>query len=83
LTKGKDMQIELQLFGILRDRVAGAGSGRLAVTLADDATVGALLSQLGVSGPVQVAVDGVVVHDRTTVLADGETVQIFRSAAGG
>ncbi|MCP5094258.1 MAG: MoaD/ThiS family protein [Chloroflexi bacterium] len=77
------MRVQVRLHGILRDKLPAEMKGRTAVDLADDARLQDLLDTLGVKRRLQTAVNDHLINDRQTPLQDGDTVEIFRAAAGG
>lgn len=91
------MQIQVQLFSILRDCLPpGAERGQATVTLPEGATVTDLVSHLGIDRQLgyeatevaskaswQVMVSGQFELDMGRVLKDGDQVSIFPPIAGG
>lgn len=80
------MRVELRLFATLADRVTGARAGEpLSVELPDGVTLGALVSQLGLSiEEVHLAiVNGRVVQGFTMRLGKGDRVGLFPPIGGG
>lgn len=91
------MQVQVQLFSILRDCLPpGAQRGLTAVLVPDGATLKDLIVQLGIdqrlrleAGAVasgagwQITVNGRFEPDVERVLQDGDQVRIFPPVAGG
>jgi len=91
------MQIEVQLFSILRDCLpAGAERGQATIRLPNGATLADLITHLGIDRRLgyhateieqkagwQVLVCGRYEADMTRTLQDGDQVRIFPPVAGG
>ncbi|MCB9421026.1 MAG: MoaD/ThiS family protein [Ardenticatenaceae bacterium] len=75
-----DIKIQIRLYGILREKLPP--DGRSELSLAAGSTVGDVIDSLTIIGNVQTAVNGQI-KPLDTILADGDTVEIFRAAAGG
>ncbi|MEJ2747884.1 MAG: MoaD/ThiS family protein [Anaerolineae bacterium] len=75
-----NVSIHVRLYGILREKLPP--EGRTDLSLAVDSTVGDVVERLAITGHVQTAVNGQI-KPLNTILTDGDTVEIFRAAAGG
>jgi len=80
------MHIEIKLFANLRKHLpAGSTRSKAQITLADGATIEALIRHLNI--PVELAqmvlVNGEQTREFNRSLADGDTVSIFPPVAGG
>jgi molybdopterin converting factor small subunit len=75
-----NIKIQIQLYGILREKLPP--DGRAELSLAMGSTVGDIVDRLAITGHVQTAVNRHI-KPLDTILADGDTVEIFRAAAGG
>lgn len=77
------MQVKVVLFGMLRERLAKESRGRLAVDLAETATITDLVTMLGIQSPVVCSLNGVIERDFSRTLQEGDEAQIFQPAGGG
>ena len=77
------MQVNVHLHGILRDHLPSATKGRATINIEDGATVGDLLTQLGIERRVIVAINGNQKSNKTDILQDGDEVSVFRVIGGG
>jgi thiamine biosynthesis protein ThiS len=77
------LQVNIHLHGILRDHLPPDAKGRAVVNLDDGATVGDLLTQLGIERRVIVALNGNQKPDKTHILQDGDQVSVFKVIGGG
>lgn len=75
-----DVNVQVRLYGILREK--RPPDGRTELSLAMGSTVNDVVTRLAIAGHVQTAVNGQI-KPLDTVLVDGDTVEIFRAAAGG
>ena len=72
--------IHVRLYGILREKLPP--TGRAVLSLPPGSTISDVIDRLAITGNVQTAVNGQI-KPLDTILADGDTVEIFRAAAGG
>ncbi len=80
------MKIELRLFASLRKKLPpGSPRGKCTLELADGATIGEVLAQMGIPHKSAhiILVNGDHDRDFERVLHDGEVVSIFPPVAGG
>lgn len=77
------MQIDVKLFGILRDRLPGIQKGRVEIELQDGVSIADLLTQLEISRRVEVAINEEIETDEAHILVDGDQVHIFTTIGGG
>ena len=77
------MDVEVRLYGSLRDLVSAEKKGRTKLSLSDASTVQQLLTTLGIDRPVLVAVNAIHEAAPTHQLMAGDRVTIFEFAAGG
>ena len=77
------MQVNVHLHGILRDHLPSDAKGRATINIEDGATVGDLLTQLGIERRVIVAINGNQKSNKTDILQDGDEVSVFRVIGGG
>ena len=77
------LQINVHLHGILRDHLPPEAKGRATISLQDGATVGDLITQLGIKRRVIVALNGNQKPEKTHILHDDDQVSIFTVIGGG
>lgn len=77
------MEIELQLYSILRDKLPRDAKGRDVLQLPDGAKLVDVLNRLGIKQRVVISVNGTVVSDTSHPLRDGDDVKMFTSISGG
>lgn len=77
------MQIDVKLFGILRDKLPAAQKGKAKIELQDGVSVADLLAHLGISRRVEVAINEEIEPDETHILVDGDQLDIFTVIGGG
>jgi len=77
------VQINLVLFGMVRERLAKESRGRLTVELPEGGSLSDLLAKLDIRMLVNCSVNGQIERDFTRVLNDGDEVQIFQPVGGG
>jgi molybdopterin converting factor small subunit len=74
------VNVHVRLYGILREKLPP--DGRTALSLVTGSAIKDVVERLAITGHVQTAVNGQI-QPLDTILADGDTVEIFRAAAGG
>ncbi|HSM70019.1 MAG TPA: MoaD/ThiS family protein [Anaerolineales bacterium] len=77
------MQINVKLFGILRDQLPATQKGKTQVELQDGASVADLLAHLNITRRVEVAVGDDIEADMDHILTNGDQVDIFTAIGGG
>jgi thiamine biosynthesis protein ThiS len=77
------LQVNVHLHGILRDHLPPEARGRATIDLEDGATVGDLITQLGIKRRVVIALNGGQKSEKTHTLEDGDQVSIFTVIGGG
>ncbi len=77
------MEIHLQLYSILREKLPIDAKGRTVLQLDEGATLADLLNELGIKRKVVISVNGVQESDKSRQLRDGDAVKIFSSVSGG
>ena len=77
------MEIHLQLYSILREKLPFDVKGRAVLQLNEGATLADLLNKLDIKRRVAISVNGVHESDKSRQLRDGDTVKIFQSVSGG
>jgi thiamine biosynthesis protein ThiS len=77
------LDIKLQLYSILREKLPPEAKGRAVLQMEEDATLADLLGELDISRRVVISVNGDHESDRSRRLQDGDEVKIFSSISGG
>ena len=77
------MEIHLQLYSILREKLPFDAKGRTVLQLDEGATLADLLNDLAIKRRVVISVNGVHEADKSRQLRDGDAVKIFQSVSGG
>jgi sulfur carrier protein ThiS len=77
------LEIHLQLYSILREKLPSDAKGRAVLQLGEGATLADLLDELGIKLKVVISVNGVQESDKSRQLRDGDDVKIFSSVSGG
>jgi len=77
------LEIHLQLYSILREKLPIDAKGRAVLQLNEGATLADLLNKLDIKRRVVISVNGVHESDKSRQLRDGDAVKIFQSVSGG
>ena len=77
------MDIHLQLYSILREKLPSDAKGRTVMQLDEGATLADLLDELGINLKVVISVNGDHEPDKSRQLRDGDHVRIFSAISGG
>ena len=77
------MRIHIRLHGALRDKLPPENKGQAVLEVSGDVTATAVLDQLTLRGYLQVAINQTITENLDTPLQDGDTLEVFRPAAGG
>ncbi len=77
------MEIQLQLYSILRDKLPRDAKGSAVLQLDDGAKLADILDGLGIKQRVVISVNGTLVSDTSHPLSDGDEVKMFTSISGG
>lgn len=77
------MEIHLQLYSILRDKLPEEAKGKADLELEDGATLADLLDKLEIHRRVVVSINGDHVSERSHRLQEGDEVKLFSSISGG
>ncbi len=77
------MEIHLQLFSILRDKLPPELKGRTVIHLTKGSTLKVLLNELDIKRRVAISVNSVQERDQAHKLQDGDEVMIYTSVGGG
>lgn len=77
------LDIHLQLYSILREKLPSDAKGRTVMQLDEGATIADLLDKLGINLKVVISVNGDHEPDKSRQLRDGDHVRIFSAISGG
>ena len=77
------MEIHLQLYSILREKLPPESKGQAVLHLDEDALLSDLLRELDITRRVVISVNDVHETDISRQLRDGDKVKIFSSVSGG
>lgn len=77
------MEIHVQLFSILRDKLPPESKGHAVLHLESGAILQDLLDELGITRKVVISVNSVQEMDKSRQLHDGDIVKMFSSISGG
>jgi len=77
------MEIHIQLFSILREKLPPEAKGRTVLFLDEGISVQDLLKELKINRRVAVSINDQQELDHSRKLKDGDTVKVFSSVGGG
>jgi len=77
------LEIHLQLYSILREKLPPGSKGRAVLQLKEGAVLADLLDELDITRRVVISVNGAHESDASRRLQDGDQVKIFSSISGG
>ncbi|MFC1922147.1 MoaD/ThiS family protein [Chloroflexota bacterium] len=77
------MEVNLQLYSILREMLPPEAKGRTVVKMENNATLADLLNELDITRRVVISVNDAHEAEMTRQLQDGDQVKIFSSISGG
>ena len=77
------LEIHLQLYSILREKLPPEANGRVVLQLNDGASLQDLLDELDITRKVVISVNDDHESDVSCRLQDGDRVKIFSSISGG
>lgn len=77
------LEIHLQLYSILREKLPLEAKGRAVMQLDENASLADLLEELNITRRVVISVNGEHETDRSRQLQDGDEIKIFSSISGG
>jgi len=83
IPKEEILEIHLQLFSILRDKLPPETKGRTVIQLFEGSTLKDLLTEIDINRRVAISVNDKHERDRSRKLEDGDQVKIFTSVGGG
>ncbi len=77
------MEIHLQLYSVLREKLPSDAKGRTVMQLDEGATLADLLNELGINLKVVITVNSEHKPDKSHQLRDGDHVKVFSAISGG
>ena len=77
------MEIHLQLYSILREKLPPESNGQAVLQMKEDASLSDLLDELDITRKIVVSVNDAHESDMSRRLMDGDKVKIFSSVSGG
>jgi sulfur carrier protein ThiS len=77
------LEIHLQLYSILREKLPAEAKGRAVLQIDEGATLADLLDEFHIERRVVISVNDVQESDKSRQLKDGDKVKIFSSVSGG
>ena len=77
------MEIRLQLFSILREKLPAEKKGKTTLNIDEGTTLADILEMYDINQRVAISVNGVQIRDHSRELQDGEEIKIFTSVGGG
>ena len=77
------MEIHLQLYSVLREKLPSDAKGRTVMQLDEGATLADLINELDIKLKVVISVNGDHEPDKSRQLRDGDQVRIFSAISGG
>ena len=77
------MEVHIQLYSILRDKLPSEARGRVVLELDEGARLGDILDALDIKRRVVMSVNGDHEPDSSRFLKDQDEVKIFSSVSGG
>jgi molybdopterin converting factor small subunit len=77
------LEIYLQLYSILREKLPAEANGRTVLQLKEGASVSDLLDKFDITRRVVISVNDEHESDMSRQLQDGDKVRIFSSVSGG
>ena len=83
IVTGEILEIHVQLFSILREKIPPEMKGRIVLHLNDGATAADLLKELDINRRVAVSLNDVQIRDHSQTLRNGDRVKVFTSVGGG
>lgn len=83
INKEDILEIRVQLFSILREKLPPDLKGRTIVRVEEGATIKDLLWELNITRRVAISINDKQERDHSRILHDGDEVKIFTSIGGG
>jgi thiamine biosynthesis protein ThiS len=79
----KKLEIHLQLYSILREKLPAESNGQTILQMKESASLADLLEKLDITRRVVISVNDEHESDMSRQLQDGDKVRIFSSVSGG
>ena len=79
----RKLEIHLQLYSVLREKLPAKSNGRVVLQVKENASLADLLDELDIDRKVVVSVNDTHESDMSRQLKDGDKVKIFSSVSGG
>ncbi len=77
------LEIHVQLFSILREKLPPDLKGRTVLHMEEGATIKDLLKELDIDRRVAISINDIQERDHSRLLNDGDKVKVFTSISGG
>lgn len=77
------MKIQVRLHGALRDKLPPEVKGSVVLDVPEATAVSHIPVSLNLTTHIQIALNNEIIENLETRLHDGDTIDIFRPAAGG
>lgn len=77
------MQVNVSVYGVLRDKLPPESKGKATLELPDGSTIQDVLERLGINTMIKASVNEELVRDLSNPLNDGDWLQLFRPVGGG
>ena len=77
------MDIHLQLYSVLRDKLPPESKGRAVLEINEGAVLADILNGFGITRKVVISVNDKHITDKSLQLKNGDQVKIFTSIGGG
>jgi len=77
------LEVNLQLYSILREKLPPEAKGRAVIKMDKDATLADLLKELDITHRVVISMNDTHEVDMSRQLQDGDEIKIFSSISGG
>lgn len=77
------MQIHVQLYGTLRDRLPAEAKGKTILQLEAGTTAAEALAELGLDDAAMIAINDEHESEHAQTLQDGDRLSVFMPVAGG
>ena len=83
MVQRQTLEIHLQLYSILREKLPPEAEGHTVLNVEEGITLADLLDKLGIKRRVAISVNDEHEADKSRQLQDGDKVKIFSSVSGG
>jgi sulfur carrier protein ThiS len=83
MVQRQTLEIHLQLYSVLREKLPPEAKGRAILNLEEGVTLADLLDELGIKRRVVISVNEEYEADLSRQLLDGDDIKIFSSISGG